>query len=347
MSEEVKVNSLKAWVLASRPKTLAAAVAPVLVGGALGFCCCAGGCEDLANFHVSRFVLCLLFAILMQIDANLINDLYDFLKGTDGEDRLGPKRAMAQGWITKKAMYVGIVAVTLLACLSGLVMLYDLYISLPVSHEAVSLDIWNQEQYEVFIHLLLVGVFSVLFAYSYTSGPFPLSYHGLGDVAVVVFFGHIAVFYTAYVSVYTVGVSQSIPLFVGVAVGMVVDTLLIVNNYRDRDTDKRDGKNTLIARFGEKFGRLFYLYIGLGAVLVMSSGLILYAEDKLMKSIIPVAYIPYIMVHFRNYAEMKRIKEGSALNVLIGKSSMAMLLFAVITVLLLSLGSFSFQHSSI
>ncbi len=356
MNDEVKVNSFKAWILASRPKTLAAAVAPVLVGAALGWrleYCFSSHVADITGaeayvemgfkswldcfmyFQIPSLMLagmCLLFAVLMQIDANFINDLYDYLKGTDGEDRLGPKRAMAQGWITKKAMYIGIAIVTALACIVGLVMLYKLYMDIQAT-EVVSP--WYQPTYNVLWTLCMVGVFSVLFAYSYTSGPFPLSYHGLGDVAVIAFFGHVAVYYTAYVMTYDELKSYSIPVFVGIAVGMVVDTLLIVNNYRDRDTDKRDGKNTLVAMFGEKFGRLFYLFIGIGAVVVMVYGLCNYTENNMSRLIIALAYIPYIIVHSYNYVKLKQIRQGKALNVLIGKSSMAMLLFAVTTVLLL------------
>ena len=356
MNDEVKVNSFKAWILASRPKTLAAAVAPVLVGAALGWrleYCFSSHVADITGaeayvemgfkswfdcfmyFQIPSLMLagmCLLFAVLMQIDANFINDLYDYLKGTDGEDRLGPKRAMAQGWITKKAMYIGIAIVTALACIVGLVMLYKLYMDIQAT-EVVSP--WYQPTYNVLKTLCMVGVFSVLFAYSYTSGPFPLSYHGLGDVAVIAFFGHVAVYYTAYVMTYDELKSYSIPVFVGIAVGMVVDTLLIVNNYRDRDTDKRDGKNTLVAMFGEKFGRLFYLFIGIGAVVVMVYGLCNYTVNNMSRLIIALAYIPYIIVHSCNYVKLKQLRQGKALNVLIGKSSMAMLLFAVITVMLL------------
>lgn len=355
MSEEVKVNSLKAWVLASRPKTLAAAIAPVLVGAALGWrleYCFSSHVADIIgeesyvemgfkswfdcflHFQIpSLFLagLCLLFAVLMQIDANFINDLYDYLKGTDGEDRLGPKRAMAQGWITKKAMYFGIGVVTAIACIVGLGMVYWLYTDIQISYEVNS---WYEPTYNVLRTLCMVGVFSVLFAYSYTSGPFPLSYHGLGDVAVIAFFGHVAVYYTAYVMTYDELKEYNIPVFVGISVGMVVDTLLIVNNYRDRDTDKRDGKNTLVAMFGEKFGRFFYLFIGIGAVVIMASGLCMHTENNISRVAIVLAYIPYIVVHFRNYIKLKEIRSGKALNVLIGKSSMAMLLFAVITVLL-------------
>ena len=112
MDENIKPNSLQAWVLAARPKTLTAASIPVMIGCALA--------EAHGHFQLVPAILCFLFAFLMQIDANFINDLYDFLKGSDREDRLGPERACAQGWITPKEMKRGILLTTLLAGICGL-----------------------------------------------------------------------------------------------------------------------------------------------------------------------------------------------------------------------------------
>lgn len=112
----VKTNSIKAWLLAARPKTLTGAAIPVMLGCALAFI--------YGHFQLIPALLCFLFAFLMQIDANFINDLFDFLKGSDREDRLGPERACAQGWISPQAMKAGIVCTTLLAGITGLCLLY-------------------------------------------------------------------------------------------------------------------------------------------------------------------------------------------------------------------------------
>ncbi len=114
----IRQNSLKAWVLAARPKTLSGAVTPVLIGGALALK------QMGADFNVVPFVLCVLFALIMQIDANLINDYYDFKKGTDRTDRLGPERACQQGWITLPCMLRGIILTTVLACAVGAPLIY-------------------------------------------------------------------------------------------------------------------------------------------------------------------------------------------------------------------------------
>ena len=160
--EEIKQNSLRAWILAARPKTLAGAATPVLVGTALAY---ADG-----QFHWLPALVCFLFAGLMQIAANFINDLFDFLKGTDREDRLGPERACAQGWISPGAMKRGILFTVAIACLIGCILLF--YAG------------WQ---------LILVGILCVMFAFFYTTGPYPLSYNGWGDALVIVFFGFVPV----------------------------------------------------------------------------------------------------------------------------------------------------------
>lgn len=290
---EVKVNSLKAWLLASRPKTLAAAVAPVMVGSALAF--------HYGAFKWIPALACLFFAMMMQIAANLINDLYDFLKGSDGEDRKGPQRATAQGWITPSAMQMGIVIVVALACLVGSTLIY--YAG------------WQ---------MILVGLLCAAFAYSYTSGPYPLSYHGLGDLAVIVFFGLVAVGFTCYVQWLD---WSFLVLLTGTMTGLVINTLLVLNNYRDRDTDWKSGKMTLVVIFGEAFGRYFYLLSGLVAAFCTFYMFIWH---------MPVFYevpgtfmIIYGILHVRTWRKLCKIRHGEALNALIGETSLNMLVFSI------------------
>lgn len=298
--EEVKQNSLKAWCLAARPKTLAAAVAPVLVGCAL------------AAFY-SRFTLipalaCLLFAIAMQIAANLINDLYDFLKGSDGEGRLGPLRATAQGWITPDCMKKGILAVVAFGCLCGSLLMF--YVG------------WQ---------LLFVGIFCVLFAYFYTSGPFPLAYNGLGDVAVVLFFGLVAVGFTAYVQIQ----AWPMPLtLAGIATGLAVNVLLVLNNYRDVENDAKSGKRTLVVLLGKRFGLYLYLGSGLAAA-------ILSVVTYCMLGVSPcwcLLILPYVVLHGLTWNKIRGIQQPIQLNALIGETSRNMLLFAVLVSAVLLVG---------
>ena len=147
LMETVKTNSIKAWVLAARPKTLAAAATPVLLG------CSLAASDGWLQFIPA--ILCFLFAFTMQIDANFINDFFDFLKGSDREDRLGPERACAQGWITLNAMKHGIASATILSCIWGVLILFFSG-----------------------LEMIPVGLLCILFAFLYTAGPYPLAYHG-------------------------------------------------------------------------------------------------------------------------------------------------------------------------
>lgn len=298
--EEVKQNSLKAWCLAARPKTLAAAVAPVLVGCALA--------AFYGRFTLIPALACLLFAIAMQIAANLINDLYDFLKGSDGEGRLGPLRATAQGWITPDCMKKGILAVVAFGCLCGSLLMF--YVG------------WQ---------LLFVGIFCVLFAYFYTSGPFPLAYNGLGDVAVVLFFGLVAVGFTAYVQIQ----AWPMPLtLAGIATGLAVNVLLVLNNYRDVENDAKSGKRTLVVLLGKRFG--LYLYLGSGLAAASLSVITFYLLGvSLCWSLL---ILPYVVLHGLTWNKIRGIQQPIQLNALIGETSRNMLLFAVLVSAVLLVG---------
>ena len=221
---EIKLNSPYAWFLAARPKTLTGAIIPVLLGSALAF-------SD-GEFKTLPALLCALFACGMQIAANFINDLFDFQKGTDRKDRLGPPRACAEGWITPGAMKLGIGCALLLSCLAGLALLFIVWGQLP--HGG-----WE---------LVVLGVVCILFAFLYTT---LLSYLGWGDVLVLVFFGFVPVCGTYYVQAYTLNMDV---LVLSLVSGLAIDTLLMVNNYRDREQDAVSGKCTLVVRYGRKFG---------------------------------------------------------------------------------------------
>jgi 1,4-dihydroxy-2-naphthoate octaprenyltransferase len=292
--ETVQTNSIKAWILAARPKTLAAAATPVLLGCSLAY-------TD-GHFQWIPALLCFLFAFSMQIDANFINDYYDYLKGSDREDRLGPERACAQGWITLSAMKKGMLFTTLLSCLWGLLLLK--YCG---------------------IEMIPVGLLCVLFAFLYTAGPYPLAYHGWGDVLVIVFFGFIPVGCTYYTMAH--GWTWNVTIACA-ACGLVSDLLLMLNNYRDREQDKISGKRTLIVRFGEPAGRWAYLLLGIVAVALCSY----YASNGYLgATLLPLLFL---IPHFFTWREMVHIFKGKELNIVLGKTARNIVLFG----LLLSLG---------
>lgn len=254
-------------MLAARPKTLTGATVPVMLG-------CALAASD-GDFHLLPAVLCLLFAFLMQIDANLINDLWDYLKGSDGKDRLGPERACAQGWITPRAMRRGIALTTAAACITGCGLLFY--------------GGW---------WLIAVGALCVAFAFLYTAGPYPLAYHGWGDLLVLVFFGFVPVGCTCYI------LSGSWTWQTGVisaACGLAIDTLLTVNNYRDREQDARSGKRTLVVRLGARAGSGLYLALGFAAATLC---LPLLCDGRIGAAALPLLYLA---PHTATWRRMVRI----------------------------------------
>jgi 1,4-dihydroxy-2-naphthoate polyprenyltransferase len=219
-----QVSRARAWFLAIRPRTLTAGLVPVGVGTALAFA------HGLARPLPA--VAALVGALLIQIGTNLSNDYFDFVRGADTAERLGPARATQQGWLPPKAVLAGA-----LACFA---------LAIGVGSYLVSVGGWP---------IVAIGLASVLAGYAYTGGPFPLAYHGLGDAFVFIFFGLVAVAGTYYV--------QALALHPAVwlaatPVGALGVALLAVNNLRDRPTDARAGKRTLVVRLGARFGRAEY-----------------------------------------------------------------------------------------
>ena len=295
--KEIKLNSPYAWFLAARPKTLTGAIIPVLLGSALAF-------SD-GEFKTPPALLCALFACGMQIAANFINDLFDFQKGTDRKDRLGPPRACAEGWITPGAMKLGIGCALLLSCLAGLALLFIVWGQLP--HGG-----WE---------LVVLGVVCILFAFLYTT---LLSYLGWGDVLVLVFFGFVPVCGTYYVQAYTLNMDV---LVLSLVSGLAIDTLLMVNNYRDREQDAVSGKCTLVVRYGRKFGENMYLGLGIAATL-----LCLWFVNTGRLTLIEFIWAPcvYLCMHAQTWRKMVNIRSGKGLNRILGETSRNMLFLGIL-----------------
>lgn len=297
----VKTNSVKAWLLATRPKTLSAAAVPVMIGTAFAWR------NTSEQFNWIPAILCLLFAWIMQIDSNLVNDYFDFKKGNDDETRLGPKRACSEGWITSDAMVWGILITTLLGCMTGIPLI--LYGGLE---------------------MVMVGIACVVFCLLYTT---LFSYHGLGDILVLLFFGIIPVCCTYYVCM---PLHQQIPtgevIASSIACGLAIDALLIVNNYRDIDNDRSNGKITLAVRLGESKTRRLYESIGYIAagIMIIRVFFDLYQTDKLIPTY--AIYLIYIILHRQSYQEMKRINKGAKLNQVLGLTARNILVFGLLSV---------------
>ncbi len=215
---------MRIWLMAARPRTLPAAVAPVLVGTALaGF---------LHVFHPLRFLAALLSAIFIQVGTNLSNDYSDARRGADTEDRLGPVRVTAGGLVPPKQVLVATYLTFGLAVLAGV------YLIVVAG--------WQ---------LLLVGAASILAGVLYTGGPKPYGYEGLGELFVFLFFGIVAVAGSYFVQVKHLSWEA---FALAVPVGLLAAAILVVNNFRDIDTDRRAGKRTLAVRLGRERTRALY-----------------------------------------------------------------------------------------
>ncbi len=217
-SRPSEMSRARAWVLASRPRTLTAAAAPVLLGSGLAY--------GNGGFRTLPALAALLGALLIQIGTNLANDYYDFRRGGDTEDRIGPIRVTQAGIIPPRAVRNGAFLVLGLALLPGL---YLIGIGgVPV---------------------LVIGVASLVCALAYTGGPFPLAYHGLGDLFVFIFFGLVAVGGTYWVQVLEYGTEV---FLAGAGMGCLATAILVLNNLRDIRSDARAGKRTLAVRMGPR-----------------------------------------------------------------------------------------------
>ncbi|WP_269524486.1 1,4-dihydroxy-2-naphthoate polyprenyltransferase [Coraliomargarita parva] len=249
------MNNLHVWLEATRPKTLPAALAPVLLASALA--------KADGGFDWRAALICLAFALLIQIGTNFANDYLDGIKGTDTNARIGPQRAVASGLVTPATMKrVTIVTLAVAFCL-GLAL--------------IPFGGW---------WLLAVGVSSVTCAWLYTGGPYPLAYNGLGDLFVVLFFGLIAVGCTYYVQ--TGGFTLDVFLL-GLGCGLLVNNILIVNNYRDLDEDRQAGKRTLVVKLGRRWALRQYAASSLFAGSVVFWFILRGYGWYLLPSLVPVA----------------------------------------------------------
>ena len=234
MSEQT-FNQWQAWGLAIRPRTLPAAAAGVLMGGALAW-------RD-GFFRLDATLVCLFAALLLQIGSNLANDVFDFERGTDTPERLGPTRVTQAGLLTSSQVKFGMAVVFVLSALMGFYLIW--------------LGGWV---------ILAIGIAAIISAIAYTGGPFPLGYYGLGDVFVFIFFGLASVAGTYYVQA---GDVSSAAWWMTLPPGLIITAILVVNNLRDLENDRKAGKYTLAVMFGEQFAKAEYLTCIFAAYLIL------------------------------------------------------------------------------
>lgn len=283
-------GSFTAWVMAARPATLPVAVAPVMVGAAVA--------SQEASPRWDAVGAALVGALLIQIGTNLANDVFDHEKGADTPGRLGPTRAVESGLLRPRAVKLGMLGVFGAALVAGV---YLTAVAGPI--------------------IVAIGIASILSGIAYTGGPYPLGYHGLGDLFVMLFFGFVAVCGTAFVAT---GQLPPAAFIAAIPVGALATAVLVVNNARDHTTDVRAGKRTLVVRFGRRFGTYEYWALIAAAYLApLALG---------PRALVTWLTLPFALVLCRRVAR----SEGRALNPLLPAT--AKLLFVVSALLALGLG---------
>ncbi|HET9955887.1 MAG TPA: 1,4-dihydroxy-2-naphthoate polyprenyltransferase [Polyangiaceae bacterium] len=294
-------GSLRAWLMAARPATLTAALSPVIVGSA----CALHG----SNFRVGAALGAMLGATLLQIGANFANDVFDFEKGADTAERLGPTRAVQAGLVTPREMRIG------MAVVFGLALMCGAYLTAVAGP-------W----------IVVIGLLSIACAVAYTGGPYPLGYHGLGDVFVFIFFGPVAVVGSAFVHAREL---SGLALAASIPVGALTTAILVVNNLRDHATDLRAGKRTLAVRFGLRFTLIEYFALLVFAYLVPVV-LCFWPERFALQPasagnarlwlLLPLFSLPVAALTFRAV----RASSGRALNPLLGKTARLLFFFSAL-----------------
>jgi len=283
-------SEMKNWLMAARIKTLPAAISPVILGCALAY-------HD-GFFYIFICFMTLLAAVLIQVGANFANDVYDFQKGSDREDRLGPTRATQSGLISPEKMKKAMWQMFVLAICVGFYLAF--------------IGGWP---------IVIIGIASIAAGIAYTGGPYPLGYHGFGDVFVFIFFGLIAVPGTYYLQILEV---SELSLWMGVIMGMLSTAILVVNNLRDLDTDKLSGKRTLAVRLGKEFSKIQYsILIILPFLLPLYLWLNLENELSLLITILALP----ISIHL-----IKQIffLTGSNLNLILERTARFMFIFTLL-----------------
>lgn len=288
----------QAWVLAARPKTLPAAAAPVILGAA------AAGYEHV--FQLWPALAALAVALLLQIGANISNDYFDFKKGADTHERLGPTRVTQAGLLPEREVIRGMIGVFSLAAVCGLYLIFQ--VGWPA---------------------LVIGALAILSALAYTGGPYPLGYHGLGEVFVFIFFGLASVAGTYYVQA---GRVSALAWWASIPPGLLSMGILAINNLRDRETDVVSGKRTLAVRLGEKGAVSEYgLWLGLAYIFVLGAAVFGVAPWTALLALLSA---PLAVQLVRKAARLR----GRPLNQVLAQTGQLELIFCVLYALGLLLG---------
>lgn len=296
------MSKIKIWIECMRLRTLPVSLSGVVIATALAWWT--------NRFAAMPALLCLFFALLAQIASNFANEYYDFKKGTDKVGRVGPRRGVTEGDIKPRTLLIVTFATLAVAGVVGCCLI-------PYG------GWW----------LLPVGIFIALGALAYSTGPYPLSYHGLGELAVFFFFGVIPVTLTYYVQALRI---EPLVILASMATGFLGVNVLLVNNYRDVDDDREAGKRTSVVIFGRQPAAAAYLINGYVAMCLLTPLWILAALAPTVPVWVLVAPMVYLVLHTVTWHRLTT-RDGAALNPLLGATARNMLIFTLLLTLLLNI----------
>lgn len=291
MNKTMTSSAVNSWLALLRPHTLPASISPVLVSIAYAICT--------ERFAFLPALLALIVAVSAQTVSNIANDWFDYKKGADTDSRVGFDRVLSKGWLTEGQVLGALFFFISLLGLSGFLL-------------CMISNWW----------LLLVGVAILVGALAYSAGPYPLAYHGWGEVAVFIFYGLIPVLFTYYVQA---GLIDSNLWHLGASMGFAGVKILVVNNYRDYEEDKGSGKRTILVLFGRDLGPKLYLSCGLFSIMV------LYPFYSAIGLLLLLLYLAFFMSNYRRLIR----QEGVALNLLLARTAKGLFFLSIITIVLL------------
>ena len=300
------MKQIKIWLEAIRLRTLPVSVSGVLIAVGLA--------KFNGAFRLVPSLLCVAFAVLAQIVSNLANEYFDFKAGTDKKGRVGPRRGVTEGDFSPATLKRAIVGTLVATCAVGLSML------------AV---VDPGEGYANWLLLVGVGVMVAVMAFAYSAGPYPLSYHALGEVAVMAFYGLVPVIFSYYV---VAGDFHPYAVIAGIAIGLMGVNVLLVNNYRDVDDDREAGKRTSVVVAGRTLAAFAYLLNGLLALSVLGVLWFRLWMEWGWWTMLPPAI--YMALHLTSWHRLKQ-RTGAALNPILGATARNMLIFTLLLTLFL------------
>ena len=300
------MKQIKIWLEAIRLRTLPVSVSGVLIAVGLA--------KFNGAFRLVPSLLCVAFAVLAQIVSNLANEYFDFKAGTDKKGRVGPRRGVTEGDFSPATLKRAMVGTLVATCAVGLSML------------AV---VDPGEGYANWLLLVGVGVMVAVMAFAYSAGPYPLSYHALGEVAVMAFYGLVPVIFSYYV---VAGDFHPYAVIAGIAIGLMGVNVLLVNNYRDVDDDREAGKRTSVVVAGRTLAAFAYLLNGLLALSVLGVLWLRLWMEWGWWTMLPPAI--YMVLHLTSWHCLKQ-RTGAALNPILGATARNMLIFTILLTLLL------------